>query len=273
MISRRKFLIVAGSAAGATLIGSTQLEKVLASASASESGSSGNSEHLWGMVIDAEKCTECMNKLIEETGLSSPKPPCETACDKENNVPEFENKEIDPQWLKMIWVKNELEGERIWIPIICNQCRNPACEEVCPTKATFKRDDGIVMIDYHRCIGCRYCMVACPYNARSFNFKDPLEGLDSINPDTPTRGEGVVEKCHFCVHRIDAALKQGKEPLPACVEACQAKAKELGFDGPSLVFGDLKDPNSEVVKIIQTERTNRLRESLGTEPKVYYTNF
>ncbi len=272
MISRRKFLIVAGFAAGATLLGSSQLDKVIASAG--ESRSSGDSGHLWSMVIDADKCTTCMNKLIEETGSDYPKPPCAVACDKENNVPEFEKKEIDPQWFKMVWVSNELEGsERIWIPVICNHCRTAPCAQVCPTNATFKRDDGIVMVDYHRCIGCRYCMVACPYNARNFNFKEPLEGLDSLNPDAPRRALGVVEKCHFCVHRVDRAVRLEKEPLPACVEACQVRSEELGFDGPSLVFGDLNNPNSEVVKIIQTERTNRLRQSLGTEPKVYYTNF
>jgi len=270
MISRRKFLIVAGSATGAVLLGSSQLEKVLASA---KNESSDPSKRLWGMIIDVDKCTECMNQLIAETGNPEPKPPCAKACDYENNVPEFEEKKWDPQWFKMIKVRNELEGsEYIWVPIICNHCQHPPCAQVCPTMATFIRADGIVMIDYHRCIGCRYCMIACPYNARNFNFKDPLEGLSDINPNTERRTHGVVEKCHFCVHRVDEAEREGVNPVPACVEACQKRTEELGFDGPSLIFGDINDPNSEVAKIIRTSKTKALRPNLGTEPKVQYLN-
>ncbi|AEA47690.1 sulfate reduction electron transfer complex DsrMKJOP subunit DsrO [Archaeoglobus veneficus] len=259
MISRRRLLILAGSAAAATLTGINAL--------AGEE----KEEHVvdpnvpqWAMVVDIDKCTECMEELIEKTkeDWHEIKPPCVVACDTENNVPEFENKRIDPQWLKILKVRNELEGSKeLYVPLLCNHCRHPACAQVCLTKATFVRKDGIVMIDFHRCIGCRYCIVACPYNARTFNFKDPLEGLDHINPKVPRRSHGVPEKCTFCVHRIDEAMAKGEEPIPACVEACPYNA---------LVFGNLNDPNSEVAKIVRTSKVIQLRANLGTNPRVYY---
>jgi molybdopterin-containing oxidoreductase family iron-sulfur binding subunit len=269
MISRRKFLILAGSAT-AVMLGSSQLEKAIASAKSEREDPSGP---LWGMIVDVDKCTICLEDLIAETGNPDVKPPCVEACDKENNVPEFEEKRIDPQWLKILKVRNEMEGsEVLYVPLLCNHCRNPPCVQVCPVQATFKRKDGIVMIDYHRCIGCRYCIVACPYNARSFNFRDPLDGLTELNPEVPRRSHGVVEKCHFCVHRVDKALKEGKKPIPACVEACIERSEELGFESPSLVFGNINDPNSEVANIIRTSKVRQLRANLGTEPKVYYIN-
>jgi molybdopterin-containing oxidoreductase family iron-sulfur binding subunit len=125
----------------------------------------------------------------------------------------------------------------------------------CPTKATFKREsDGIVMMDFHRCIGCRFCMAACPFGARSFNYRDPRPFIKETNKLFPTRMKGVVEKCNFCNER----LAEGK--LPACVEASKGK----------LAFGDLFDEGSEVRKLIQTNFTLRRKVNLGTEPAVYY---
>jgi Fe-S-cluster-containing dehydrogenase component len=143
--------------------------------------------------------------------------------------------------------------------------------EVCPVQATYHREDGLVMMDYDRCIGCRYCEVACPYDARKFNWADRTD----VNPYIPTWGEaevprrprGVVEKCTFCVHRIDAGLAAGLMPgvdrdaTPACVNACPVGAR---------TFGNLKDPNSKVSQLIANNPTLRLREELGTEPSVYY---
>jgi molybdopterin-containing oxidoreductase family iron-sulfur binding subunit len=126
---------------------------------------------------------------------------------------------------------------------------------VCPVKATWKREDGIVMMDFHRCIGCRFCMSACPYGSRSFNWRDPRPYIKETNPDFPTRTKGVVEKCNFCEERLREGL------LPACVEACEDK---------TLVFGNLEDPNSEVSKLISSNYTLRRHSGLGTEPKVYY---
>ena len=122
--------------------------------------------------------------------------------------------------------------------VFCNHCDNPSCVKVCPTKATFKREDGPVMMDMHRCIGCRYCIVGCPYGARSFNWKTPRKYFDEhggpTNPDYPERSKGVVEKCTMCTERI----AENKEPY--CVEACQAKGNK------ALIFGDIADPNSEI---------------------------
>ena len=138
--------------------------------------------------------------------------------------------------------------------VFCNHCDNPPCVRVCPTQATWKRDDGIVMMDWHRCIGCRYCMAACPYGSRSFNWEDPRPHIKEPNPDFPTRTKGVVEKCTFCDERLD------KGQPPACVEACPEKA---------LVFGDLNDPDSEVRRLLRSRFALRRKAGLGTSPEVY----
>jgi molybdopterin-containing oxidoreductase family iron-sulfur binding subunit len=126
---------------------------------------------------------------------------------------------------------------------------------VCPTGATWKRDDGVVMMDWHRCIGCRYCVAGCPYGSRSFNWRDPRPHIDELNPDFPTRTRGVVEKCNFCEER----LARG-EP-PACVAACKARA---------LVFGDLEDAESEIRKVLRERPSVRRKVALGTQPHVFY---
>lgn len=207
----------------------------------------------WAMVVDPSKCDNCTD--------------CIDACHRVHNVPHFEEQKIEVKW---IWKESgehvfseqmeEFGGARLRklsVPVLCNHCDNPPCVRVCPTKATFKREDGIVMMDSHRCIGCRYCMVACPYGARSFNAVDPRHGLDmkKVNPDFPTRSRGVVEKCNFCVDRL------AKGVIPACVEACKRKA---------LVFGDVGDPGSEVRKILGSRFTVRRRPALGTGPQIYY---
>jgi molybdopterin-containing oxidoreductase family iron-sulfur binding subunit len=134
---------------------------------------------------------------------------------------------------------------------------------VCPTQATWKREDGIVMMDMHRCIGCRYCIVGCPYGSRSFNWRDPRPNLKRdengepvTNPDFPTRTKGVVEKCNFCADRMAKG-----EKTPSCVAQCPHGA---------LVFGDVNDPNSEVRKILREQYTLRRKVSLGTKPHVFY---
>ena len=125
--------------------------------------------------------------------------------------------------------------------VLCNHCDNPPCVRVCPVKATFRRDDGIVMMDYHSCIGCRFCMAACPYGARSLNWRDPRPFIkEPLNMEYPTRCRGVVEKCTFCFERLAKGLK------PACVEACKDKA---------LIFGDVEDTNSEIRKVLRENPT------------------
>jgi molybdopterin-containing oxidoreductase family iron-sulfur binding subunit len=187
------------------------------------------------------------------------------ACDKLHNIPHLQNKAHEIKW---IWgedfehafptMENEFLDDRAKhteFPVLCNHCKNPPCVRVCPTQATYKREsDGIVMMDYHRCIGCRFCMAACPFGARSFNFRDPRPFIKELNLDYPTRCAGVVEKCNFCAER----LAVGK--MPACVEASNG----------ILTFGDLDDPNSNVRALLKANFTIRRKESLGTEPSVYY---
>jgi molybdopterin-containing oxidoreductase family iron-sulfur binding subunit len=206
----------------------------------------------WAMVIDTRKLNDKINAKIVE------------ACHKVHNVPKMENKRHEIHW---IWEEsyhhafpmkeNEFMDEKtehIQFPVLCNHCENPPCVQACPTKATFQREDGIVMMDFHRCIGCRFCMAACPFGARSFNFRDPRPFIENINNDFPTRMKGVVEKCNFCAER----LAVGK--LPACVEVSEG----------ALVFGDLDDPKSEVRKLLKENYTIRRKQSLGTSPSVYY---
>jgi molybdopterin-containing oxidoreductase family iron-sulfur binding subunit len=209
----------------------------------------------WAMAVNVDACAK-------DAGCRD----CIDACHLTHNVPDLGNPKDAIQW---IW--NAPYGEvfpeqshsltpealkKAPVPVLCNHCEDPPCVKVCPTKATWKREDGIVMMDYHRCIGCRYCMAACPYGARSFNWKDPRPFIKTINEDFPTRTKGVVEKCSFCEERLAKGLK------PACVEACQENA---------LIFGDLNDPDSEIARTLKRARlTIRRRPQLGTEPKVFY---
>ncbi|MFO7964467.1 MAG: 4Fe-4S dicluster domain-containing protein [Desulfobacterales bacterium] len=208
----------------------------------------------WGMVIDTRrlKTYRDIKPLIE-------------ACHRIHNVPEIANEDHEIKWL---WAEpyehafpskeNKYLDERMELqlfPVLCNHCEDPPCVRVCPTKATFKREeDGIVMMDMHRCIGCRFCMAGCPYGSRSFNFRDPRPFIPEINKEYPTRMKGVVEKCNFCAER----LAQGK--MPGCVEASNG----------ALVFGDLDDPNSEIRKVLRENYTIRRKQALGTGPSVYY---
>ena len=210
----------------------------------------------YAMVIDIFKFTknDDYNKCIK-------------ACHKFHNVPDISNKKHEIKW---IWkeafkyafpeqihdhVMKKLRSKDVLV--LCNHCDNPPCVRVCPTKATWQRKDGIVMMDMHRCIGCRYCMAACPYGSRSFNFLDPRKGLreNHINPGYPSRTKGVVEKCDFCSAQVD----QDKSPL--CVKA--------GTDR-SLTFGNLSDRNSEIRKVLDGRYAIRRKASLGTDPQVYY---
>jgi Fe-S-cluster-containing dehydrogenase component len=163
-------------------------------------------------------------------------------------------------------------GKEFFLSRPCMHCREAPCVHVCPVGATYKRPDGIVAMDYDKCIGCRYCQVACPYDARVFNWKEPIErSPQSPNfgiQEVPNRPRGVVEKCTFCSHRIDAGLARGLVPgvdtqaTPACVVACPTKAR---------IFGDTSDPQSEIsVALSEARTTLRLREELSTEPRVYY---
>lgn len=255
--SRRNFLKIAGISAlglGASpALGAFSQEEEGAEPQMIQGENALKATH-WGMVVDTRKIhsPEDLKPMIE-------------ACNKIHNIPEFENENHEIKW---IWEEayhnafpekeNRFLNERLEhlpLPVLCNHCEDPPCCRACPTEATFKREsDGIVLMDFHRCIGCRFCMAACPYGARSFNFREPKPFIKETNLEFPTRMRGVVEKCNFCAER----LAVGK--LPACVEASNG----------ILIFGDLDDPESEVRKTLKENYTIRRKQSLGTGPSVYY---
>ena len=146
------------------------------------------------------------------------------------------------QWIRKVTLRDPKSGTTREAPVMCQHCAEPPCVDVCPTGASFKRADGIVLVDKHICIGCRYCMMACPYKARSF-VHEPVEDQKSYAP----RGKGTVEGCTLCVHRID------KAQLPACVETCASKG------GGAMLFGDLNDPESEIAKAVAERATQQIR--------------
>jgi molybdopterin-containing oxidoreductase family iron-sulfur binding subunit len=152
------------------------------------------------------------------------------------------------------------EEESFYMPVACQQCRNAPCIRVCPVKATWQEPDGIVVIDYDWCIGCRCCMAACPYGARHFNWGAPNVATEEVNPDmhflgNRLRPKGVVEKCTFCIHRV----RKGR--YPACVEICPVGARK---------FGNLLDEESEIRFLMREKRVFVLKEDLNTQPKFYY---
>ena len=174
----------------------------------------------WGMVVDLGKCIGCHTYSV--------------ACKAENEVPPA----VWRSWVKIMEKGTYPDVRQASLPILCNNCENPICVRVCPTKASYQREDGIVMIDPHKCTGCKYCMAACPYQVRHIN---------------PIRR--YAQKCFFCSHRVDAGLQ------PACVESCPTGAR---------IFGDLNDPGSEVAKLLVQSPTAVLKPEAGTRPAVYY---
>ncbi|MDP2762355.1 MAG: 4Fe-4S ferredoxin [Gallionellales bacterium GWA2_60_18] len=190
----------------------------------------------WGMLIDTAQC---------KTGCND----CVTACNKENGLSGGTGA-TDSQWIRKIELKDTGSGRELSLPMMCQHCEHPPCVDVCPTTASFKRADGIVLVDKHRCIGCRYCMMACPYKARSFVH----EPLHDQNPDVP-RGKGTVESCTLCVHRVDQGMQ------PACAEACPNKA---------ILFGDLNDPESEIAKKVRSVASVQVRADLRLNPGIRY---
>jgi len=211
-------------------------------AQAKAPGEAVTAEVRWGMLIDVNKCADGCTK-------------CVTACSKENGWADTGHPATDAQWIRKVKVTDPKTKATKQLPMMCQHCAEPPCVDVCPTGASFKRADGIVLVDKHICIGCRYCMMACPYNARSF-IHEPLEDQKAHAP----RGKGTVESCTLCVHRVD----EGR--IPACVEACPAEG------GGAMAFGDINDQASEISKRIAKYATRQIRSDLGTDPGVRYQN-
>lgn len=205
------------------------------------------STHQWAMVIDLEKCDGCNQ--------------CQVGCDKYHHVPPQQ------EWIKVYQLQDTESGTPYWFPRVCNQCDNPPCVKVCPVGATFKREDGIVLIDQDRCIGCRFCLAACPYSARYFNWTEPpqtpQEKAQPYDPqmNTPHR-KGVAEKCLFCPE----LLEQGK--LPSCATSCMMGAIYFGDRNEDAVTNQ----TGETLKLSDLVEQGAYRplEELGTHPRVYY---
>ncbi len=231
----------------------------------------------WGMVIDLEKCTGCQA--------------CTTACGMENNRLPGEN------WQDVLFYTDGVHpsAKLSWLPRPCMQCENPSCVAVCPTKATYQTADGVVLIDWNKCIGCKYCMIACPYGVRFYTdarqvvqpdlrrvfasggksswsppYKMP-DAQEDWSKGIGVQPNGVVSKCTFCYHKVskapkgtpdlDESIAELKEYVPACVRTCAPKAR---------YFGDLDNPASQVNKLISDKRGVRLLDQAGNKPKVYY---
>ena len=222
----------------------------------------------YGMVIDLDLCTGCGG--------------CAVACAVENNVPPVGPRATERTgltWMRVYRASNGApfpEGRTVFIPVSCQHCgHHTPCVSVCPQNAVdVNPQTGVVSQIPERCLGCRYCMAACPYHARYFNWWDPVwpKGMDkSLNPDVSVRMRGVVEKCNFCHGRWQAARAKAAaagrreidpaDYVPACVEACPERA---------MVFGDLNDEGSEAARLAGDPRSFRLLAGLGTGPKVYY---
>jgi molybdopterin-containing oxidoreductase family iron-sulfur binding subunit len=237
-MSRRGFLgVAAAGLAGVVLAPGIQLIEI-AQAAAPQAGA--NPAVRWGMLIDTTKCAP---------GCTD----CVTACNTENGL-SGGTRATDPQWLRKVEIKEIKTGRTASVPVMCQHCAQPPCVDVCPTGASFKRPDGIVLVDRHTCIGCRYCVMACPYQARSFVH----ENVTDQQPDVP-RGKGCVESCTLCVHRIDKGDK-----TTACAQACS----KAGHG--DIVFGDLNDPASEISQRVREVTSRQLRADLRLDPGVRY---
>jgi len=235
-VERRDFLKLGALATGGAVAPGVLLYGIAHSRAPEEAATS---RQRWGMLIDTTKCA---------SGCAE----CVTACNEENSLSGKTGPQ-DEQWIRKMQIKNLQTGAEHNLPMLCQHCEHPPCVDVCPTGASMKRADGIVLVDRHICIGCRYCMMACPYKARSFVH----EPITEQNPEVP-RGKGCVESCTFCVQRVD------RNETPACVEACNMDG------GKAMLFGDLNDPNSAVAQAMRTYASTEVRADLGLNTGVRY---
>ena len=260
MVDRREFLKLLGVGGLVVVTRSVYSGDTVKLLMRVEEGSHSSEEGTrYGMVIDAGACIGCRQ--------------CMYACKEENNIPdepqamnwievfEMDIKEpvtnvfsVPPSESRTTYTESPLRG-KWYLTVACLHCDDPPCVKVCPVGATYMDDNGIIRMDYDKCIGCRNCMGGCPYSARRFNWGEPEIPPEKVNPDVPVRPKGVVEKCSFCEHRVREGL------LPRCVEACPVGARH---------FGDLNDPESPVSRIMKTDISFRLLDEMSTNPKVFY---
>ncbi len=238
-LPRRKFLGRASALAGLVVSFAPGM-RLIDLADAKPDDEAASAEVRWGMLVDATRCV---------SGCEA----CVNACAMEHGIEMTDRPEIDAQWIRKVDLIDEDSGREISLPVMCQHCEDAPCVAVCPTGASFRREDGIVLVNKHTCIGCRYCMMACPYMARSFIHIN-LVGQRTHSP----RGKGTVESCTFCVHRVD------RDREPACVEACT----EAGHQ--ALLFGDLSDNEGELAQRLGEVQSQQLRSDLGTNPGVHY---
>jgi molybdopterin-containing oxidoreductase family iron-sulfur binding subunit len=233
---RRRFIGGALAATGAALVPGVMLVEAAHSRAPEEAVSS---KHRWGLLIDSAKCA---------TGCDA----CVSACNTENGLSGKTGLQ-DSQWIRKVELVHKKSGKAHSLPMMCQHCEHPPCVDVCPTGASFKRDDGIVLVDRHICIGCRYCMMACPYKARSLVHED----LGDTQLAHMPRGKGCVESCTLCMHKVDRG-----DGTTACAEACPEQA---------ILFGDLNDPSSEIAQRLATYASKEVRADLGLNTGVRYT--
>ncbi|MCA0869244.1 4Fe-4S dicluster domain-containing protein [Seohaeicola saemankumensis] len=237
-LSRRDFLRSGAAVASATLAPGV----TLIAFGGSQAQAAADAGKRWGLLIDAGKC---------DADCSA----CVSACRDENGWGGHGDADRDAQWIRKVTLQHKATGHETTMPVMCQHCAEPPCVDVCPTGASFKRVDGIVLVDKHTCIGCRYCMMACPFKARSF-VHEPVVNQKSHAP----RGQGTVESCTLCVHRVDAG------GTPACVEACAGAGYE------AILFGDLNDPDSQISKRLAEYPSAALRPDLNLGQGVRYAN-
>jgi len=238
-LSRREFL-----GAGTAAVAGTALApgvRLIELAAARRPEDAVSAKQRWGLLVDTSKCSE---------GCTA----CVDACHEENGITDHGKPLTDAQWIRKVEARDPQTGYAHSLPVMCLHCETPPCVDVCPTGASFRRSDGIVLVDKHICIGCRYCMMACPYKARSFIH----ENLTDQKPDAP-RGKGTVESCTLCVHKVDRG-----DGTTACAEAC----KEDGHQ--AIVFGDLNDSQSEIARRLKSESSVQLRADLNLNTGVRY---
>ncbi len=251
-VSRRRFVKIVSSGVTASALGILFSDRIfeVVGVTPQDLREVTNEDRQWVMLIDLAKCDGCGK--------------CTEGCNEEHFVPEGQ------EWIKVYKIQDDFGGE-FFLPRPCMHCENAPCLNVCPVGAAYRKNDGVILVDHDRCIGCRYCMSACPYDARSFNWGEPNHTPEELahtySPEAPwPHRKGTVEKCMFCAHH----MQEGR--LPVCVEAC---TKEMGSG--AIYFGDLReDAVSNGVETIPLSKTLRekggfrFKEELGTRPRVFY---